>query len=104
MPKRYKAVISPLLAEQLEELGLVEQAKSAIRDAMSNPEQAGKQLTGAFFPYRRLKISRYRIIYKIDLDTDPAEVHFLYCAIRKQGAKQDVYQQMARAMRRGEIE
>ena len=103
MPKRYKAVISPLLAEQLEELGLVDKAKSAIRDAMSDPERAGKQLTGPLFPYRRLKISRYRIIYKVDLEADPVEVHFLYCAIRKQGAKQDVYRQMARAMRRGEI-
>jgi mRNA-degrading endonuclease RelE of RelBE toxin-antitoxin system len=102
--KRYKVVISPLLAEQLEALGLVEQAKSAIRDAMSNPERAGKPLTGSLFPYRRLKISRYRLIYKIDLETDPVEVQFLFCAMRKEGTKQDVYRQLTRALRRGEIE
>jgi mRNA-degrading endonuclease RelE of RelBE toxin-antitoxin system len=102
MSKRYRVVIAPLLLEQLEELGLKDQARRAIRDAMSNPELAGKQLTGSLYPYRRLKLGRYRIIYRVL--PDPPEIRFLYCAIRKEGSKEDVYQRIERVIRRGKFE
>lgn len=103
MPEGYRAIIAPRLLEQLEELGIVEQARSAIRDAMADPEQAGKQLTGSLYPYRRLRVGRYRIIYKIVADTDPPEARFLYCGLRRQGSKQDVYERLYRVLRRGEL-
>lgn len=104
MAKPYKVFISSRLLEQLRELGLVDQARGAIRDAISDPEQAGKQLTGSYFPYRRLKLSRYRIIYRVFPNADPPEAHFLYCAIRKEGSKKDVYRRLERVLRRGELE
>ena len=82
----------------------MDQARDAIRDAMSDPEQAGKQLTGSFFPYRRLKLSRYRIIYRVFPNADPPEVHFLYCAIRKEGSKEDVYRRLEKVLKRSELE
>ena len=103
MADDYKVIIAPLLVNQLEELGIKEQARDAIRDAMSNPEQAGKQLTRSLFPYRRLRVGRYRIIYKVVTDTNPTEVRFLYCALRKQGAKKDVYKKLERLLERGEV-
>ena len=104
MPERYRAILSPTLLEQLQELGLKDQASRAIREAMNDPELAGKQLTGSLYPYRRLRLGRYRIIYRIT--EDPPEVWFLYCAIRKQGSKRDVYRQLERILRRsqGELE
>jgi mRNA-degrading endonuclease RelE of RelBE toxin-antitoxin system len=104
VPKRHRVFVAPLLLEQLEELGLKDQAGRAIRDAMSDPEQAGKQLTGSLFPYRRLKLGRYRIIYRIISSEAPPEVRFLYCAMRKEGSKKDVYRQIERVLRRGELE
>jgi mRNA-degrading endonuclease RelE of RelBE toxin-antitoxin system len=102
MPERYRAFLAPSLLEQLEELGIKDQARRAIRDAMNDPERAGKQLTGSLYPYRRLKLGRYRIIYRIS--PDPPEVWFLYCAMRKEGSKKDVYRQLERVLRRGELE
>jgi mRNA-degrading endonuclease RelE of RelBE toxin-antitoxin system len=102
MPERYRVVLSPILLDQLEQLGLKDQARSAIRDAMNEPELAGKQLTGSLYPYRRLKVGRYRIIYRIF--SNPLEVWFLYCAMRKEGSKKDVYRQLERVLRRGELE
>ena len=99
--KKYRVVLAPLLLEQLEELGIKDKAASAIRDAMSDPQAAGKQLTGSLYPYRRLKFSRYRIIYRVI--SDPPEVQFLYCAIRKEGSKKDVYRRLERVLRRGEL-
>ena len=104
MAERYKVFIAPSLLEQLQELGLVDQARIAVRDAMSDPERAGKQLTGALFPYRRLKLGRYRIIYRIVPDADPPQVLFLFCAIRKEGSKADVYRRLQRVLKRGELE
>ncbi len=98
----YKVVVAPLLLEQLREFGLVDQARRAIRDAMSDPERAGRQLTGSLYPYRRLRVGRYRIIYRVV--SDPPEVRFLYCAIRKEGSRQDVYRRIERLLRRGELE
>lgn len=104
MAQEYKVVIAPLLLEQLEDLGIVEQARDTIRDAMADPEQAGKQLTGSLFPYRRLKFSRYRIVYRVVPDTDPTEVRFLYAGIRKEGDKKDIYARLERVLRRGRLE
>ncbi|MGI8860675.1 MAG: type II toxin-antitoxin system RelE family toxin [Rubrobacteraceae bacterium] len=87
MPEDYRVIIAPQLLEQLEEFGIVEQARSAIRDAMANPEKAGKQLTGSLYPYRRLRVGRYRIIYRVASDANPPEARFLqrtpYRASRK---------------------
>src|SRR5215203_6273857 len=102
MPERYRAFLAPSLLDQLEELGIKHQARRAIRDAMNDPELAGKQLTGSLYPYRRLKLGRYRIIYRIY--SDLAEVWFLYCAMRKEGSKKDVYRQLERVLRRGGLE
>jgi mRNA-degrading endonuclease RelE of RelBE toxin-antitoxin system len=99
----YEVIIASRLLEQLEEFGIVEQARSAIRDAMANPQQAGKQLTGSLYPYRRLRVGRYRIIYRISSDADPPEVRFLYCGLRKQGSRKDVYERLFRALRRGDL-
>jgi mRNA-degrading endonuclease RelE of RelBE toxin-antitoxin system len=103
VPEGYKVIIAPRLLEQMEEFGIVEQARSAIRDAMANPPQAGKQLTGSLYPYRRLRVGRYRIIYSISSDADPPEVRFLYCGLRKQGSKKDVYERLYRVLRRGDL-
>lgn len=104
MGQRHKVVLAPTLLAQLEEFGLVDQAKAEIRDAMADPERAGKPLTGAFFPYRRLTLAgRYRLIYKVLPEVDPPEVHFLFCGIRREGSKRDVYELLAKAMRRGEV-
>ncbi len=103
MPEGYRTIIAPRLLEQLQELGMVEQARSAIRDAMADPEQAGKQLTGSLYPYRRLRVGHYRIIYRISSDTDPPEARFLYCGLRKQGSKKDVYERLYRVVRRGDL-
>ena len=104
MAQRHKVVLAPTLLAQLEDFGLVDQAKAAIRDAMTDPERAGKPLTGSFFPYRRLTLAgRYRLIYKVLPDANPPEVHFLFCGIRKGGSKKDVYELLAKAMRRGEV-
>ncbi len=100
----YKLIIAPSLARQLEELGIMDQARDAIRGAMSDPEQAGKQLTGSFYPYRRLKFSRYRIVYRVARDTAPPEVRFLFAGIRKEGDKKDVYALLTKIMRRGGLE
>lgn len=104
MAPDYKLVIAPSLAGQLRKFGIVEQAKEAIRDAMADPEQAGKQLTGSFFPYRRLKFSRYRIVYRVVKDANPPEVRFLYAGIRKEGDKKDVYALLEKIMKRGGLE
>lgn len=104
MSGRYKLVFAPSLAVQLGELGILDQAKEKIREAMVDPEQAGKQLTGPFFPYRRLKFSRYRIVYRVERDADPPEARFLYAGIRKEGDKKDVYALLAKVMSRGELE
>lgn len=104
MARGYRTVIAPLLLEQIRELGITDQVKEQIRTAMTDPEQAGKQLTGSFFPYRRLKFSRYRIIYRVARDLDPPEVRFLYAGIRKEGDKKDVYALLAKAMQRGGLE
>jgi mRNA-degrading endonuclease RelE of RelBE toxin-antitoxin system len=103
VPQDYGVIVAPRLLEQLQEFGIVEQARSAIRDAMADPEQAGKQLTGSLYPYRRLRVGRYRIIYRIASDTDPPEARFLYCGLRKQGSKKDVYERLIRALRRGDL-
>lgn len=99
----YKLIIAPKLLEQLRDLGVEDQAKAAIRNAMANPEQAGKQLVGPFFPYRRLKVGRYRIVYRIIKDADPPEVHFLYIGIRKAGDKKDVYARLEKLLERGDL-
>lgn len=104
MPADYKTVIAPSLLEQLHDLGIVEQAKEKIRDAMADPEQSGKQLTGALFPYRRLKFSRYRIVYRVAREADPPEARFLYAGIRKEGDKKDVYERLLKVIRRGDLE
>lgn len=104
MAPGYKVVVAPSLAKQLQEFGILDQAKEAIRDAMTDPEQAGKQLTGTFFPYRRLKFSRYRIVYRIAKDVDPPEARFLYAGIRKEGDKKDVYELLTKIMRKGGLE
>ena len=103
MTEDYRVIIAPQLLEQLEEFGIVEQARSAIRDAMADPEKAGKQLTGSLYPYRRLRVGRYRIIYRVASDTDPPEARFLYCGLRKQGTKKDVYERLYRVLRRGDL-
>jgi mRNA-degrading endonuclease RelE of RelBE toxin-antitoxin system len=101
VPQDYRVIIAPQLLEQLQEFGIVEQARSAIRDAMADPEKAGKQLTGSLYPYRRLRVGRYRIIYRVA--SDPPEARFLYCGLRKQGSRKDVYERLLRALRRGDL-
>ncbi len=100
----YKLVIAPSLARQLEELGILDQARDAIRGAMSDPEQAGKQLTDSFYPYRRLKFSRYRTVYRVASNTAQPEVRFLFAGIRKEGNKKNVYTLLMKIMRRGGLE
>lgn len=110
--KGYKAVIAPIVAGQLDRLGIKDGAREAIRDAMADPGRAGKQLTGDFFPYRRLKFSRYRIIYKFVKPESPAsaeaheagEVHFVWAGIRKEGDKKDVHKVFEKMMNRGEVD
>ena len=97
MPEDYRVIIAPRLLEQPEEFGIVEQARNAIRDAMADPEKAGKQLTGSLYPYRRLRVGRYRIIYRVASDANPQEARFLYCGLRKQGSRKDVYERLFRA-------
>jgi len=104
LAREYKVVFAPSLAGQLQELGIVDPAREAIRNAMADPEQAGKQLTGSFFPYRRLKFSRYRIVYRVVKDAEPPEARFLYAGIRKEGDKKDVYALLAKIMKRGGLE
>jgi hypothetical protein len=100
LTQRHKVVLAPTLLAQLEEFGLVDQARAAIRDAMADPERAGKPLTGAFFLYRRLTLAgRYRLIYKVLHNANPPEVHFLFCGIRKESSKKDIYELLAKAMR-----
>jgi mRNA-degrading endonuclease RelE of RelBE toxin-antitoxin system len=104
LAQRHKVIFAPTLLAQLEEFGLVDQAKAEIRDAMADPERAGKPLTGSFFPYRRLTLAgRYRLIYKVLPDANPLEVQFLFCGIRKESSKKDIYELLAKAMRRGEV-
>lgn len=100
----YKPIIAPRLSQQLRELGVEAQAKAAIRDAMADPEQAGKQLVGSFFPYRRLKMGRYRIIYRVVRDANPPEVHFLYVGMRKAGDKKDVYARLEKILNRDDLD
>lgn len=112
MGKKYKLVIAPIVAGQLDKLRIKDGAKEAIRDAMSDPERAGKQLTGDFFPYRRLKFSRCRIIYKVvkpegapSVESHEAiEIHFVWAGIRKEGGKKDVYKVFGKMLNRGEVE
>ena len=104
MATPYRPIIAPLLLEQLRRLGIEDQAKERIRAAMADPEQTGKQLTGPFFPYRRLKFSRYRIVYRVVRDADPPEVRFLYAGIRKEGDKKDVYALLTKVMKGGGLE
>lgn len=104
MAEEYRIVIAPKLLEQLRGFGIAQQSGDLIREAMKDPEQAGKQLTGSFFPYRWLKLSRYRIVYRVARDADPPEVRFLYAGIRKAGDKKDVYARLAKVIKRGEIE
>ena len=94
MSKQPKAVIAPSLVKQLEAFGIKDRAKKAIQDAMQDPDLAGRQLVGVLYPYRRLKVGRYRIIYRVMPERE--EVRFVYCGMRKEGSKKDVYRTFAR--------
>lgn len=103
MAAKPELVLAPLFLEQIRELGIKEQTKDKIRDAMADVEQAGKQLVGPLFPYRRLTMGRYRIVYRIRRETEPPQAHFLYAGIRKDGDKKDVYARLTKALRKGDL-
>jgi mRNA-degrading endonuclease RelE of RelBE toxin-antitoxin system len=96
LAKQPKAVIAPSLVRQLEAFGIKGRAEKAIQDAMQNPDLAGRQLTKSLYPYRRLKVGRYRIIYRVV--PDKGEVRFVYCGMREEGSKKDVYEAFAKFM------
>lgn len=104
MASKPKLVLAPLFLEQIRELGIEDQTKDKIRDAMADPEQAGKQLIGPLFPYRRLTMGRYRIVYRVKRDADPPQAQFIYAGIRKDGAKKDVYAQLTKVLMKGDLE
>jgi mRNA-degrading endonuclease RelE of RelBE toxin-antitoxin system len=95
---KLRPIIAPELAEQLDNFGIKGRAQRAIEDAMADPNLAGKQLVKGLYPYRRLKIGRYRIIYR--LVPEKQEVRFVYCGIRKEGSKKDVYVRFAKELAR----
>ena len=96
---KLRPVISPELVEQLDEFGIKDRARRAIEDAMRDPHLAGRQLVKGLYPYRRLKVGRYRIIYRVV--PEMREVRFVYCGIRSEGSKRDVYAQFAKLLSRG---
>jgi mRNA-degrading endonuclease RelE of RelBE toxin-antitoxin system len=96
---KLRPIVAPDLAEQLEGFGIQGRAKRAIEDAMRDPDLAGRQLVRELYPYRRLKVGRYRIIYRVVPENQ--EVRFLYCGIRKEGSKKDVYVKFAKELTRG---
>jgi mRNA-degrading endonuclease RelE of RelBE toxin-antitoxin system len=90
---KLRPIIAPELAEQLDNFGIKGRAQRAIEDAMADP-----QLVKGLYPYRRLKIGRYRIIYRVV--PEKQEVRFVYCGIRKEGSKKDVYVRFAKELAR----
>lgn len=102
MSRQFKVVIAPSLVEQLEAFGIKDSAGKAIQDAMHNPDLAGRPLVRELYPYRRLKVGRYRIIYRVV--PEKKEVRFVYCSIRKEGSKRDVYRAFARLMHQLEVQ
>ncbi len=96
---KLRPIIAPELAEQLDDFGITGRAKRAIEDAMRDPGLAGRQLVKGLYPYRRLKVGRYRIIYRVVLEKQ--EVRFVYCGIRNEGSKKDVYVKFAKELTRG---
>jgi mRNA-degrading endonuclease RelE of RelBE toxin-antitoxin system len=101
LAKQPKAVIAPSLVRQLKAFGIKDRAKRAIQDAMQDPDLAGRQLVRSLYPYRRLKVGRYRIIYRVV--PEQGEVRFVYCGMRKEGSKKDVYRAFARLMDQLEV-
>jgi mRNA interferase RelE/StbE len=100
LSKQLKAVIAPSLLRQLEAFGLKDRARKAIQDAMQSPDLAGRQLVGPLYPYRRLKVGRYRIIYRVV--PEKGVVRFVYCGLRKEGSKKDVYAAFAKVVHQSE--
>lgn len=66
------------------------------------PDKKGKPLIGALAGLRSRRAcgGRYRIIYRIDNDSLTVEVIFL--GIRKEGSRDDVYEQTKRALTKGD--
>jgi mRNA interferase RelE/StbE len=66
----------------------------------ADPE-CGKPLWGELKRYRSLPLGRYRIVYRYVKDTDIAWI--IGIGIRKEGSKEDIYNQITKLLRSGKI-
>ncbi len=76
--------------------------------ASDEPELLGKPLVDELQGLYRLSFGRYRIIYRVLRDQRNPRllrivIRVILTGIRKQGDKHDVYQRLARMIRRGEL-
>jgi mRNA interferase RelE/StbE len=66
----------------------------------ADPEY-GKPLWGELRRYRSLPLGRYRIVYRYVKDTDIAWI--ISIGIRKEGSKEDIYNQVTKLLRSSKI-
>lgn len=62
-----------------------------------DPEKQGKPLIGPLAGYRSLHVSRYRVVFRAI--RDQVEVFILVAGLRREGAKDDVYELAKRLVR-----
>ena len=83
---------SKIAIERVKEFGdrrIREKIFSAAAGLATDPHQQGLPLTGELVGYRRIRFSRYRIIYAVDDQNMMARI--VTVGIRKQGKPGDVY-------------
>lgn len=76
--------------------------------ASGDPELLGKPLVDEFHGLYRISFARYRIVYRVIRHSKSRVVvrivvRVLLAAIRKHGDKSDIYEQLRRMLRRGEL-
>ena len=99
----YKVDASAEAAEmigRISDLRIRRQALAKLKGLANSPERQGRALTDELAGLRRITVAgRYRAVYRVLLMK--REVHVLAVGIRREGARDDIYQIAARMMRRG---
>lgn len=103
--QEYNVVISPEAAEmiaRISDLRIRGQAIAKLKGLAAFPESQGRALTDELAGLRRITVAgRYRAVYRTLRMR--REVHVLAVGVRREGARDDIYQLMARMMRRGRV-
>ena len=100
----YTVRFTPLAAQMLERITDQRDQKAVlarIRKLQDETEKQGKALLGEFAGLRSVRAAgqRYRIVYRIQ--RDDVVVFVLGVGIRQQGSRRDIYQQLAKVLKKG---